>query len=210
MMILLCQLSIKSEGTRFHLGTLDNEITTQLFSFSIISFLTEKFNILCSDIFLWTSVLHRAMGRISVILNDSNLKKPPQGVLYINLDRDPHLRIFLVYPKKITGFKFQPPKITAFFVPKINVSLVLQSRWVVSFQYKIELRTFTGVETAALTFRTKQYSTSYSGHICDGKWFYNDFFLNHHTIALVNNCLKLLSCVVIETALDLIKKNQLS
>ena len=62
------------------------------------------------------------------------------------------------------------------------------------------------METAALTFRTKQYSTSYSSHICYGKWFYNDFCLNHHTIALVNNCLKLLSCVVIETALDLSKR----
>ena len=72
------------------------------------------------------------------------------------------------------------------------------------------LRTFIGVETAALTFRTKQYGISYSSHICYGKRFYNDFFLNHHTIALVNNCLKLLSCVVIETALDLIEKNQLS
>ena len=69
-----------------------------------------------------------------------------------------------------------------------------------------DLRTLIGVETAALTFRTKQYSTSYSSHICYGKRFYNDFFLNHHTIALVNNCLKLLSCVVIETALDLVKK----
>ena len=69
-----------------------------------------------------------------------------------------------------------------------------------------QLRTFIGVETAALTFRTKQYSTSYSSHICYGKRFYNDFFLNHHTIALVNNCLKLLSCVVIETVLDLVKK----
>ena len=70
----------------------------------------------------------------------------------------------------------------------------------------VYLRTFIGVETAALTFRTKQYSTSYSSHICYGKRFYNDFFLNHHTIALVNNCLKLLNCVVIETVLDLVKK----
>ena len=72
------------------------------------------------------------------------------------------------------------------------------------------LRTFIGVETAALTFRTKQYSTSYSSHICYGKRFYNDFFLNHNTIALVRNCLKLLSCVVIKTASDGMKKNQLS
>ena len=72
------------------------------------------------------------------------------------------------------------------------------------------LRTFIGVETTALTFRTKQYSTNYRSHICYGKRFYNDFFLNHHTIALVNNCLKLLSSVVIETALELMKKNQLS
>ena len=64
------------------------------------------------------------------------------------------------------------------------------------------LRAFIGVETAALTFRTKQYTTSYSSHICYGKRFYNDFFLNHNTIALVRNCLKLLSCVVIETGLD--------
>ena len=72
------------------------------------------------------------------------------------------------------------------------------------------LKAFIGVETAALTFRTKQYSTSYSSHICYGKRFYNYFFLNHHTIALVHNCLKLLSYVVIETALDRMKKNQLS
>ena len=61
------------------------------------------------------------------------------------------------------------------------------------------LRAFIGVETAALTFRTKQYSTSNSSHICYGKRFYNDFFLNRHT--------KLLSCVVTEIALDLMKKN---
>ena len=72
------------------------------------------------------------------------------------------------------------------------------------------LRAFIGVETAALTFRTKQYSTSYSSHICYGKRFRNDFFLNHNAIALVRNCLKLLICVVIETALDEMKKNQLS
>ena len=71
------------------------------------------------------------------------------------------------------------------------------------------LRTFNGVETAALTFRTKQYCTSYSSHICYGKRFYNDFFLNHHTIALVNNFLKLLNCVVIETVLDLVKKESI-
>ena len=39
------------------------------------------------------------------------------------------------------------------------------------------------METIALTFRMKQYSTSCSSHICYGKRFYNDFFLNHHTIA---------------------------
>ena len=70
----------------------------------------------------------------------------------------------------------------------------------------VSLRTFTGVETTALTFRTKQYSTSYSSLICYGKRFYNDFFLNRHTIALVNNFLKLLNCVVIETVLDLVKQ----
>ena len=72
------------------------------------------------------------------------------------------------------------------------------------------LRAFIGVDTAVLTFRTKQYSISYSSHICYGKPFYNDFFLNHNTIALARNCLKLLSCGVTETALDGMKKNQLS
>ena len=52
------------------------------------------------------------------------------------------------------------------------------------------------VKTAALTFRTKQYSTSYSSHIGYGKRFCYDFFLNHNTIALVHNCLKRLNCVV--------------
>ena len=74
----------------------------------------------------------------------------------------------------------------------------------------LHLRAFIGVETAALTFRIKQYSTSYSSHICYGKRFHNDFFLNHNTTALVHNCLKLLSCVVIETALDGMKIDQLS
>ena len=73
---------------------------------------------------------------------------------------------------------------------------------------QIMLRAFIGVETTALTFRTKQYSTSYSSHICHGKRFCNDFFLNHNTITLVRNWLKLLSCVVIETALGRMKKNQ--
>ena len=52
------------------------------------------------------------------------------------------------------------------------------------------LRAFIGVETAALTFITKQYSTSNSSHICHGKRFCNEFFLNHNTIALVHNCLR--------------------
>ena len=78
------------------------------------------------------------------------------------------------------------------------------------FAFCFILRAFIDVETATLTFRTKQYSTSYSTHICYSKRFYNDFFLNHNTMALMRNCLKLLSCVVIETALDGMKKNQLS
>ena len=82
----------------------------------------------------------------------------------------------------------------AFSIPEVCSSIPIHSSF--------SLRAFIGVETAALTFRTKQYSTSYSSHICYGKRFYNDFFLNHNTIALVRNCLKLLSCVVIETALD--------
>ena len=40
----------------------------------------------------------------------------------------------------------------------------------------IELRVSIGVETAALTFRTKQYSNSYSSYICYDKQFFDDFF----------------------------------
>ena len=50
---------------------------------------------------------------------------------------------------------------------------------------------FISVETAALTFRVKQYSTSYSSHICYGKRFCNDFFLDHNTTALVHKCFKI-------------------
>ena len=70
MMILLCKLAIKSEGTPFS-PTLDNEITTKLLLFSIISFLTEKLNILCSDIFKWASVLHKGHGSNTCHLNVS-------------------------------------------------------------------------------------------------------------------------------------------
>ena len=49
--------------------TLDNEITTRLLSFSIIFFFTEKLSIFCSDMFKWTSVLHRGHGS-----NTSHLK----------------------------------------------------------------------------------------------------------------------------------------
>ena len=38
------------------------------------------------------------------------------------------------------------------------------------------LKAFIGVETVPLTFKTKQYITSYSGNVCYGKRFYNDFF----------------------------------
>ena len=34
-------------------------------------------------------------------------------------------------------------------------------------------------------------------------------FLNHNTIVLMNNFLKLLNCVVIETVLDLVKKESI-
>ena len=52
-----------------------------------------------------------------------------------------------------------------------------------------------GVGTAVLAFRTKQCSTSHSSHICRGKQFCNDFFLNGNTIALVHNCLRNYSAV---------------
>ena len=48
---------------------MDNEITTKLLLFSVISFLTEKLNILYSDMIKCTSVLHRARGRIPVTLS---------------------------------------------------------------------------------------------------------------------------------------------
>ena len=48
---------------------------------------------------------------------------------------------------------------------------------------KNSLKAFIGVETASLTFGTKQYSTSYNSHICCGKRFCNDFFLNHNRVA---------------------------
>ena len=61
------------------------------------------------------------------------------------------------------------------------------------------------METAALTLRTKQYG-GHSSHICYGKRFCNEFFLNHNTIVLN----KLLGCLVIKIALGAMKKNQLS
>ena len=82
-----------------------------------------------------------------------------------------------------------------FYENKLNgiysVQMQLIYSWLNSFTRKktAELRAFIGVETAALTFRMKQYSTSCSSHICYGKRFFNDFFLNHHTIALPHNCL---------------------
>ena len=60
-----------------------------------------------------------------------------------------------------------------------NVSLELsnsQGRRQAYILDKNSLRAFIGVETASLTSGTKQYSTSYSSHICYGKRFCNDFF----------------------------------
>ena len=67
---------------------------------------------------------------------------------------------------------------------------------------KDNFRAFIGVETVVFTFKRKQYSTIYFSDICYGKRFYTDLFLNHKTIALVHNCLKLLSRMDIETTLD--------
>ena len=50
----------------------------------------------------------------------------------------------------------------------------------------ITLRAFIGVETAALTFRTKQYSTSTAVISVMA-----NIFLNHNKIALVRNFLKI-------------------
>ena len=125
----------------------------------------------------------------SVFLLKKAFRKKEQLATWLIDDRLIHLRTNLFFSIKL----------------KINLSATRRNMCTYS------LRAFIGVETAALTFRTKQCSTSYSSHICYGKRFYNDFFLNHHTIvALVNDCLIFLSCVVIETALDLIKKDQLS
>ena len=56
MMILLCEMAIKSEGVNSSSTTLDNKIATKLLLFLIISFLTEKLKISCSDTFKWTCV----------------------------------------------------------------------------------------------------------------------------------------------------------
>ena len=103
---------------------------------------------------------------------------------------------------KTKDYCFLTISVSSSFLQKMILSAVIIKLhcFTLSFEKHFCLRTFTGVETAALTFTTNQYSTGYSNHICYGKRFYNDFFLNHHTIALVHNCLKLLSCVVnIET-----------
>ena len=60
---------------------------------------------------------------------------------------------------------------------------------------KFMLRAFIGVETAALTFRTREYSTGHYSHTCYGKQFCNDFFLNHNTIPLVYKRLRNFSAV---------------
>ena len=61
MMILLCKLAIKFEGGRFC-----NEITTELLSFSIISFL--------SDILKRNYALHRGHVSNTIHLNRQNFK----------------------------------------------------------------------------------------------------------------------------------------
>ena len=65
----------------------------------------------------------KSLGRMA--LKGKKSECPGLGVFCINSDRDAHLRTSSVYPPKITGFKFQTPKITAFLVPKANVILVL-------------------------------------------------------------------------------------
>ena len=64
MVILLCELAIKSEGP-----TLDNEVTIKLISFSIILFFSEKLNFLCLGMFKRTSVLDRGHGSNTSHLN---------------------------------------------------------------------------------------------------------------------------------------------
>ena len=72
MMILLYELAVKSEGTRFRLlWTMklskvgENQVVIIFNSF----FLTEKLNILYSGMFKWTSVLHRGHGLTTGHLN---------------------------------------------------------------------------------------------------------------------------------------------
>ena len=87
MMILLCKLVIKSEETCFSPSS-DNEMTTKLSLLSIISFLTEKREILCSDIFKWTSVLQRGHGSNTSHFNLKNLNNR-------KLNRKGYLRVIL-------------------------------------------------------------------------------------------------------------------
>ena len=87
-------------------------------------------------------------------LISETLSKPRGWAFCINLNRDVHLLTFLVHLKnnrlqistlkKITGHYSNLKRVTAFLVPKTNVILVLQLRWVVPFQYKIEVNELKG------------------------------------------------------------------
>ena len=77
-MILLCELAIKSEGTRFLL-TLDNKVTTKLLSFSIIFFsLPKNLTVQAQMPSSGPLFITEAMGRIPVTLNTTLLGRTIQ------------------------------------------------------------------------------------------------------------------------------------
>ena len=56
---------------------------------------------------------------------------------------------------------------------------------------KIVLRASECLLTRREWFLRREEIRLYSSHICNSKRFFNDFFLNHNTIAFVHNCLSL-------------------
>ena len=75
---------------------------------------------------------------------------------------------------------------------------------------EVALRALIGVETAALTFSERNNTALVTAVISvTANYSITISFQVRNTIARVHNCLKLLSCMVIETAMDGMRKNQL-
>ena len=111
---------------------------------------------------------------------------------------------------KVTKFQLPTPK--RFSIMIKNIQGVSSSWWkyfsermeqcfhfvlfchlvLIKVKSSISLRTLIGVETTAITIKTKWYSTCYSNHVCHGERFCNDYFLNYTIKVLVYNSLTLL------------------